>query len=72
MEDWWAELDGAILGCLAGRGPIALAEIAGKLGVSELAANSLLATLVAQGRVRICLVESADEARERRQKAVEK
>lgn len=60
MDDWWTELDGAILGCVAGRGPIALAEIAGTLGISERAANSLVAMLAAQGKVRICLVDSAD------------
>ncbi len=56
MEDWWA-LDSEILACLAGRGPMAPAEIGAKLGVSEASLSSLLAMLVQEGRIRICLVD---------------
>ncbi len=56
MEDWWA-LDDEILSCLTGRGPMAPAEIGAKIGVSEPCLSSLLAMLVQEGRVRICLVD---------------
>lgn len=61
MDDWWAELDGEVLGWLAALSPIAPAEIGLRLGISERAATSLLAMLAVQGKVRICLVEAVSD-----------
>jgi hypothetical protein len=55
-EDYWADLNRDILDCLE-KGPVAPAEIGRRLGMSESAAASCLALLIAEGRVRICLVE---------------
>jgi len=54
-ENWWSDLDEAVLGCLA-EGPLEPAEIGRRLGVSEEAAASLVTLLAQQGKVRICLV----------------
>ncbi|OGK95833.1 MAG: hypothetical protein A3I14_06685 [Candidatus Rokubacteria bacterium RIFCSPLOWO2_02_FULL_73_56] len=56
-QDWWADLHGEILDCLAPGGALAPAEIGRRLGMSEAAATSCLAMLAQEGRVRICLVE---------------
>ncbi len=54
---WW-ELDEEILGVLQHSRPATPAEIGEQLGISERATASCLAMLAAEGRVRICLVES--------------
>jgi predicted ArsR family transcriptional regulator len=61
VEDYWADLNREILGCLA-MGPISPGEIGRRLGISEGAAASCLSLLVAEGRVRICLVEKRSSA----------
>jgi hypothetical protein len=59
MDDWWSEIDGAVLDCLGARGPLAPGEIGRHLGMSEAAVLSVLSALGKQGRIRICLVELA-------------
>lgn len=63
MSDWWAEIDGAILGCLAGGARLSPAEIGRRVGMSEDAATSCLAMLAREGKVRISLVEVPRAAR---------
>lgn len=59
MDDWWHDLDRDILAALAERRAMTPAEIAQRLGLPESAVVSLLAGLVSEGKVRICLVERA-------------
>jgi hypothetical protein len=59
-DDWWADLDAAVLGCLAERGAMAPADLARSLGMSESGMVSLLWLLASQGRVRVCLVERTE------------
>jgi hypothetical protein len=61
VEDYWADLNREILGCLA-MGPTSPREIGRRLGISESAAASCLSLLAAEGRVRICLVEKGSPA----------
>lgn len=53
MDSWWGELDDAVMRCVAERGTASLDEIASRLGLSERAANSLVALLVQEGRLRV-------------------
>ncbi len=52
---WW-EIDREILECLADHRAMSVAEIAGRLRLSEGEATSLLAMLAREGKVRICQV----------------
>jgi hypothetical protein len=62
VDDWWTEFDKAVLDCLAGKGPLAPADIGRQLGISETAITSILLMLAQERKIRICLVESlADE-----------
>jgi hypothetical protein len=62
VDDWWTEFDNAVLDCLAGKGPLAPAEIGRRLGISETATTSILMMLAQESKIRICLVEAlADE-----------
>ncbi|HEY3064318.1 MAG TPA: hypothetical protein VGL09_00880 [Methylomirabilota bacterium] len=65
MEDWWDDLDNALLGCLAESGGVSAAEAARRLGVSEAAVVSLAGMLAREGRLRIALIESVEHARGR-------
>jgi hypothetical protein len=56
MEDWWSEIDSAVIGCLQGRGEVPPAEIGRRLGVSEAAVVSVIAALAREGKVRISAV----------------
>jgi DNA-binding IclR family transcriptional regulator len=47
-----------ILRCLEGRGAVPPIEIAGKLGMSEAAATSLLAIMAREGKVKISSAEA--------------
>ena len=62
-EEWWGDLDAAVIACLEANGAMAPRDIGRRLGLSESAAASLLCLLVQQGRVRICLVEPGNGAR---------
>ena len=58
-DDWWS-IDDEILACLAVNPYLSPAELAGKLGLSEPAASSLLALLAAEGKIRLRVVERAE------------
>jgi len=58
-EDWWGTVDADTLRCLAENGPMTPAELGKRLGISEDGATSLVSHLAREGRVHICLVESA-------------
>lgn len=58
-DDWWTDMEEDVLRCLEGRGSVQPVEIAGKLGMSEAAATSLLAILAREGKVKISSVEAA-------------
>ena len=58
MDDWWSDIDDEILTALAADGPMEPAEVARRLGVAESSATSLIASLVTEGKVRMCLVEA--------------
>ncbi len=62
MPELWGDMDQEILGCLERGEPIAVEEIAAKLGMSEDAAASLLCLLAQQGKVRICIVATPGRA----------
>ncbi len=62
MEDWWGDLDGCLLRCLADNGAMAPAEIGSSLGMSEDAIISLICLLAQQRKVRIRLVECHPES----------
>ena len=59
MDDWWKDMEEDVLRCLEGRGSVQPVEIAGKLGMSEAAATSLLTILAREGKVKISSVEAA-------------
>ncbi len=59
MDDWWAEVDGAILESLAIHGAMSPGDLARRLGISEGEATAFLAMLVREGKVRMCMVELA-------------
>jgi hypothetical protein len=58
MNDWWWELDDAILGRLAEKGSMTPAEIGRELGISEDGVTSLLARLAQEGKVSIARVNA--------------
>jgi hypothetical protein len=66
MDQWWSDLDEAVLGCFTQGRPLAPAEIGRKLGISEAGVASLLAMLAREGKVRITLVELCDAAKPER------
>ena len=62
MNDWWTELENELLSCVQEIGLATPAEVGRRLGFSETSAASLLAILVREGKVRMCLVELAGHA----------
>ncbi len=60
MIDWWIEVDGAILDCLAQSGAMSLADLARRVGLSEGEATHCISLLLREGRVRIRAVELND------------
>jgi hypothetical protein len=66
MNQWWSDLDEAILGCFTQGRALAPAEIGHKLGISEAGVASLLAMLAREGKVRIALVELGDASKRER------
>jgi len=62
MTDWWSELENELLSCVEEIGLATPAEVGRRLGFSETSAASLLAILVREGKVRMCLVQSASHA----------
>jgi DNA-binding CsgD family transcriptional regulator len=61
MTDFWSELEGEVLDCLAARASASPADIARRLSLSEDAVVSILAMLAREGRVRIRLVEVIEQ-----------
>lgn len=49
MEDWWGDVEREVLQCLEGRQAVPVGDVARRLGISELAAASLLALLAGGG-----------------------
>ncbi len=62
-DEWWGELDDAVIACLQAHGAMAPEDLGRRLGLSEPAAASLLCMLALEGKVRICLVEQRAAAR---------
>jgi winged helix-turn-helix DNA-binding protein len=59
MDGWWDDMDREILEALtAAKGPTDPVDLARALGIPPAALCSCLAMLVADGKVRICSVES--------------
>jgi hypothetical protein len=58
MDEWWSEIDDAVLACLREAGGTSPDEIGRRLGMSEDAAISILGMLAQHGRVRISRVEA--------------
>jgi DNA-binding Lrp family transcriptional regulator len=65
MNDWWAEIDCAILECLAAGERVSPAEVGRRVGMSEDAAASCLAMLAREGKIHITLVELPGAAGDR-------
>jgi len=65
MDDWWGDLDNALLDCLAESGGLSAAEAGRRLGISEDAVASLAAMLVREGRLRIARIEGVGDPRRR-------
>ena len=63
MDDWWGDLDNALLDCLAESGGLSAAEAGRRLGISEDAVASLAAMLVREGRLRIARIEGVRDPR---------
>jgi DNA-binding GntR family transcriptional regulator len=64
--DFWGELDGDVLRCLAAtRERLSAAEIGDRIGVSEDGVRSILTMLVQEGKVRICSVAYVTPASDR-------
>jgi predicted ArsR family transcriptional regulator len=62
MTDWWTDTDASILECLHDAGPMSPGDIGRRVGLSPSEATAFLCMLVAQGKVKICLVGEADSA----------
>ena len=56
-DDWWDELDTAVLEYLVRRGMASPAEVGAAVGLSAAAAASMLAMLACEGKVSITRVE---------------
>lgn len=62
MDDWWSEMDDAVLACFIESGESSPDEIGRRLGMSPEAAGSMLGMLAQQGRVRILRAEAVEGA----------
>jgi DNA-binding transcriptional regulator LsrR (DeoR family) len=62
MNEWWSEIDDAVVACLSEIDGTSPDEIGRRLGMSEEAAVSILGMLAQQGRVRISRVEAVQGA----------
>ena len=60
MDDWWREIDDAVLRCLVEHGESSPEEIGRRLGMSTAAVVSVLGMLAQQRRVRISRAEVAE------------
>jgi len=57
MDGWWSEIDDQVRLCLERYGPMAPADIARQLGLSEGAVASVLSLLAQEGKLHIMRVE---------------
>jgi DNA-binding MarR family transcriptional regulator len=57
MDGWWNEIDDQVRRCLERYGPMAPADIARQLGLSEGAVASVLSLLAQEGKLHITRVE---------------
>jgi hypothetical protein len=62
MTDWWIDTDASILECLRDAGPMSPGAIGRRVGLSDGEATAFLCLLVAQGKVKIRLVEEVESA----------
>jgi predicted ArsR family transcriptional regulator len=69
VDDWWSEIDDAVLACLIESGGSGADDIGRRLGMSTEAAVSILGMLAQEGRVRISRAEAV-EGRGRRRGSV--
>jgi len=58
IDQWWSELDDAVLACLREPGGMSPNELGRRLGMSEAAVVSVVGMLAREGRVRIARVEA--------------
>jgi len=58
MDEWWSEIDDAVLACLKETGETSPDEIGRRLGLSSEATVSVLGMLAQEGRIRISRVEA--------------
>jgi hypothetical protein len=65
MVDWWSVTEHDIVECLHRDGALSPAELGDRVGLSETEATVFLCMLAREGKIRIRLVESVDEARSR-------
>jgi hypothetical protein len=56
-DDWWSDLDQAVLHCLARHGGMSAADLGSRLGMDEPAATSVLSMLAREGRLMLARVE---------------
>lgn len=60
MDDWWSEIDDAVLTCLSERGGSGADDIGRRLGMSTQAVMSILGMLAQEGRVYIARAEAVE------------
>ena len=69
MNEWWSDLDDAVLGCLRDNGAMAPGDIGRCLGLSEDAVTSVVAMLAQERKIRIRLAECHPTIMSRRHQA---
>ncbi len=57
MDEWWSDLDEALLRALRESGPMTLADLGRRLGLSETAVASASAMLAVEGKIRFTALE---------------
>jgi hypothetical protein len=62
MDNWWTDIDDAVLEHLRRSGPATPAELAAAIGASEGETVAFLAMLAREGKIRIARVEVTDPA----------
>ena len=68
-DSWWGETDAEILRLVGRKSPIAPAEIAREMGISEGEATAALCMLAREGKLRIRLVEAVPTSKRQKQPA---
>jgi hypothetical protein len=62
MENWWSDVDDAVVECLETCGPLTPAEIGRRLALPESAVISLAGMLAREGRVQIRILSAPSRA----------